>query len=261
MELIQRADNWQNYHYLFAIDRGADKEIKPLVELFPSEKTVVQAVHKWHGNSTNLMRAYAHAGRMQGELTFLIEEDIFIGRDFFNFHEAVQNEFDYFFVTACRNQMDLSQAGNNPAGLFQFGRYQSLGVSFKTRNLGPIIAHDSTHYYANRTMYLRRSFPGSSYGDTNTEQDGLICRIMERDNLLGIFPEIPRAFHAGFYGYNRPGLRIVEKNLSLQDKIKLLLEMPESEMNNRAIRMKDIARCELTAVHKVDNFYIDDPRN
>ena len=261
LELIKRAEGWENYHYLFAIDRMADKQIRPLIDAFTGEKTIIHAVHKWHGNSTNLIRAYVRAHEIGGELTFLIEEDIFIGRDFFTFHEQVHTEFNTFFVTACRNQMDLSQSGTDASGLFEFGRYQSLGISFKTANLSKIIIHDSTHYYSNRTRYLRRLFPKSSFGDSNTEQDGLICRIMEAEGLTGMFPQVARAFHAGFYGYNRPGLKIVEKNLSLQDKIKLLLEMPESEMNSRAIRMKDIARCELSQVHKVDKFHINDPRN
>jgi hypothetical protein len=35
------------------------------------------------------------------------------------------------------------------------------------------------------------------------EQDGLIRRIMEINRMRSAFPHLPRAYHAGLYGYNR----------------------------------------------------------
>lgn len=258
LNLIRWADLSGTYHYLFAIDRRADPLNEKIIAGFPGEKTVIRNTAMFNGNSANLIKAYKWAYGQSEELVFLIEEDIFIAKDFFLYHEQVHHEFSPFFVTACRNQMDLKQTGDNPAGLFSYGKYQSLGVSFRRESLLQIIEHDTREYYSNRSGYLKKLFPQSQFGTQNTEQDGLINRIMERDNLTGIYPEIPRAFHAGFYGYNRQGSRLRENHLSLEDKIEILLSMPQAEMNKRAKRLKDIARCELETVHKVDNYFIND---
>ena len=73
--------------------------------------------------------------KYEGNLIYLIEEDIFVGKDFFDFHERVQTKYDSFCVSAVRNQNDgrmlTGELGSNPADVYKFGKFQSLGISWK----------------------------------------------------------------------------------------------------------------------------------
>jgi len=108
LHYIQKADGWENYLYYFAIDRKADPLNMQVISTFKGEYLIRQAVmHRYNGNSYNLLSAYSECYLLAKDweipLVYLIEEDIFIGKDFFTFHEEKQAVTDAFFVTACRN--------------------------------------------------------------------------------------------------------------------------------------------------------------
>jgi len=81
----------------------------------------------------------------------------------------------------------------------------SYGVCFDRRVLLKQVApHVNLSYMRNPKRYLRSRFPASQVSLGFVEQDGLLRRI--QDNWINRSPILlPRAFDAGFYGYNRPG--------------------------------------------------------
>ena len=261
LHYIRQADGWDDYAYLFAVDNHRattarfDPQVLKVIERFPGEKVLkIRNPHDFHGNSYNVLEAYREAMEMDiPGLIFLIETDIFIGKDFFTFHEAAHEiDSDTFYVSACRNQNN-KQAGSLPAdpeAVYYWNRYQSLGNSFKPITLATyVLQHCTPEYYGNMHPYCKRHFPLSEFGRSLPpwwEQDGLINRIMEKDNLQGIFPFAPRAYHAGYEGYNRKG-ESLPSGMVLEDKISAILSMTEDEMNRRAMnpQFKDITKCNL----------------
>ena len=193
--------------------------------------------------------------KYEGNLIYLIEEDIFVGKDFFDFHERVQTKYDSFCVSAVRNQNDgrmlTGELGSNPADVYKFGKFQSLGLSWKPQYLSKVTQHAKIEYYCSMERYLSRTFPQSSFGTMWTEQDGLINRLMEAGHYDALFPTVPRAYHAGFVGYNRQGAELAG---SLEDRIKVLKSMTGDEMNAKANTYKDITPIDLSVDYGVTEY-------
>jgi hypothetical protein len=84
--------------------------------------------------------------------------------------------------------------------------------------------------------YCRRNFPGSVIPPGHAEQDGLINRIRESSGGVTVYTTQPRAFHAGFYGYNRTGTKL---GGSIERRSVKILSMTTEEMNAMAGLMKD----------------------
>ena len=65
--------------------------------------------------------------------------------------------------------------------------------------------HVNLDYLSHPKRYLRRHFSDSRVSLGFVEQASLLRRIQEAGDLPIAYPATPRAFHAGFYGRNRPG--------------------------------------------------------
>ena len=68
-----------------------------------------------------------------------------------------------------------------------------------------IASHVNMRLLGKPKRYLQHHFPNSAVSISFVEQDGLIRRIQEKSQRPLAYPCVPRAYHAGFYGYNRPG--------------------------------------------------------
>jgi hypothetical protein len=245
---IKKAKFADQHHYLFMLDRGHTQGVFAVANEFPLDKTVIlQQRHSTAGNTFNVLEGYkqgiATGLKLEAELIYLIEEDIFVGEDFFDFHRRTQQQFDSFCVSAVRNQNDKDDLNGGPELVYCKNIYQSLGVSWKPRVLQTVLTHAKNDYYRNRKNYLLRNFPKSRFGSGWDEQDGLINRLVELKNHKCLFPFVPRAFHAGFTGYNRPGNNLPG---TLANRVQKLLTMTDDEMNAYARSIKDIKREPLT---------------
>jgi len=109
-------------------------------------------------------------------------------------------------------------------------------VSFRREVLLKSVApHGRDAYYRDPRGYLRAHFPGSRIHAGHTEQDGLINRICERGHFKVIYAATPRAYHAGFHGYNRAGTPL---SGTVEQVSARLLTMSAAELNAHA-RMRD----------------------
>jgi hypothetical protein len=70
---------------------------------------------------------------------------------------------------------------------------------------GMIAPHVNLDYLSRPKSYLRRHFIASRVSLGYVEQASLVRRIQEICDRPIAYPATPRAFHAGFYGRNRPG--------------------------------------------------------
>jgi hypothetical protein len=214
---ILKADNHNNYGYMFALDSGFDYDNLEVIDDFNSqiESNVFVSKTKKHPEnnphakqSFHVLETYRKALHYTDELVFMIEDDIMIGKDFFTMHEAIHEaEKDICVSIASVNHRNHITGNNNQYYVSQNDSdYQSWGVCFKKKPLEEIILpYCNKEYYTSFNRYVYKTFPDSVVEHTFTEQDGLIRRIKEKHGLKAAFMCIPRCFHSGYYGYHRNG--------------------------------------------------------
>lgn len=190
--------------------------------------------HQFHGNSYNVLSGVKDCLKLDGDLIHVVEDDIMVSLGYFAYHEAAhQAAPEAFAVSACRNQ---NLQGEPPAAAYRHPSYQSLGVSFRPDIAQRAVAHEKPLYYGDMVNYCRRLFPSSQIPPGHAEQDGLFNRIREQGRGETVYPAQPRAFHAGFYGYNRSGRKLAG---SIERRSEKILSMTSEEMNAFADQMKD----------------------
>jgi hypothetical protein len=258
LEHIRNAKRAQANRYVFLVDYGFCPDVLRVIASFPFTHEVRHAPqHAYHGNSFNVLEGYKYAAhlarRYRSRLVYLIEEDIWVGKDFFVFHEVVQAQFDSFCVSAVHNQNDVSQYPPDASSVYYHPAFQSLGLSWRVDRLDVITAHAQPDYYGNMTAYLKSIAPESRHADGNSEQDGLINRLVEMSPIKCLYPYLGRAYHAGFVGYNRHGRQVTGP---LPRKVAALRSMPQDEMNARASARKDIRSIDLTMDYDVRQFVL-----
>ena len=131
-----------------------------------------------------------------------------VGRDFFRWHAAVHaRRPDLFCSIAVRNHNREVAAPDDPNCFYlSDGDYCSWGVCFDRAVLQRLLTpHIRIDYLARPKRYLRRHFPSSRVSLGFVEQASLLRRIQESSGMPIAYPATPRAYHAGFYGRNRPG--------------------------------------------------------
>jgi hypothetical protein len=173
--------------------------------------------------SANVLLGYLEAAAQARQFVFLIEEDVMVARDYFRWHREVHAAATNLFCSiASKNTNRKLTVPQDVTGYYlSAGDYCSIGVCFDKQILTKMIAPYVNMAYLRRPKkYIRRHFPTSPIGLGFVEQDGLIRRIQENATHQIAWPCVPRAFHAGFYGYNRSGG--IEGGLS--SRIKLLAD-------------------------------------
>lgn len=223
-----------------SLDRDSDPECRTVVEAFsrrlPSVYLREMHSHPYRGNSYNVVSGVLDCLRLGGDLIHIVEDDILVARGYFPFHEAMHEAAPAAFaVSACRNQ-NLLRPVTEAAYLHP--SYQSLGVSFRPEVAEMIARHDGGLYYGDMVGYCRKVFPGSIIPAGHAEQDGLINRIRESLGGRTAYAIRPRAFHAGFHGYNRNDGQPLSQGTTAERAARILA-MTSEEMNALAGNLKD----------------------
>jgi hypothetical protein len=214
LDNFTRADGSSDLHLIVSPDTGHSPDTLEVVRSFADRLPSLEiripppAPYRRTKQSANLLLGYLRAASLAHRFVFLIEEDIMIARDFFRWHRQAH---------ACSGELFCSIAARNPnrkpalpqeyeAYYLGGADYCSSGVCFDKQLLQSLIApHICMSYFRRPKKYIKRLFPHSAVGLGFVEQDGLIQRIQEQVGYPIAWPCVPRAFHAGFYGYNRPG--------------------------------------------------------
>lgn len=164
--------------------------------------------HVYEGNSFNVLESYKLALSTDARYVYLVEDDVLVKPDFFQWHEAAQDaEPDAMCSIAyrCSRNHEARTDVTDPEAYFTTARdYASIGVCWKKENLIPVLEHATPAYYNNLDGYMLRAFPGNRFADCFSEQDGLIMRVMWETKAFTVWPYVPRAYHMGWYGYHRP---------------------------------------------------------
>jgi hypothetical protein len=210
-ELVQKAHGADELFYLFCLDSGYDKKYDELISEFPYECGIIRMPEQpglaLGKQSRNVLNGLVAAAQHTDELVYYVEEDVFIGVDFFRWHKEIhKREKDIFCSIGTKSNNFRYDVDGFVSHYFLTSEcdYQALGSCFKKSVILDLIyPHFNDAYLNNPTAYCLRNFPLSSIGKIWTEQDGLIRRILELKKMKVAFPCLPFAFHSGFYGYNR----------------------------------------------------------
>lgn len=211
VEKLKKCEEAKEMLTLFHVDFKHDKYIHNIVNRYPYNKEVIiNERHGWNKLPVNILRGYKKAVERTDEYVFMIEEDVMVGTDFFNWHIKIhEKEKNIFCSIASRNNnldRDLQLDHSFAKYYLSHNTYQSLGVCFKKGVLNDfVLPHANKEYFINNEQYCLSHFPDSQFKRQWTEQAGLIRRIQEKNRMPIAYPFIPRAFHAGFYGKNRTG--------------------------------------------------------
>lgn len=211
---------------------------------------VRRRTHRYKGNSFNVLMSYREALSTGPDLVHLVEDDVFVAGDYFEFHRrAHELAPDAFSVSACRNQQFPPEVNppDQEDSIYAHVSYQSIGVSFRPEPLSQVVQHAQHPYFASPVAYCRKHWPNSAINPNNAEQDGLIHRMIEASGRPTIYPFSPRAYHAGFVGYHRNGSLPAG---TIEQRAATLLRMTTAELNAAAHTYPDHVAVDLDADRK-----------
>lgn len=226
LENIKKAKNHNNDKlYIINLDYGYNPENFEVIEQFTPLFNHIQinltpnVYLPPSKQSYAVLEGYRLAHQLSSNFVYMVEEDVMVGDHFFDWHVAIhQREPDIYCSIATRNNNTRRQPmGDYSKYYLQKGDYQSLGVCFRKERLEPILAHANYNYYTNPIEYCRKTWPESILNPAFVEQDGLHRRVM--GDLPVAFSYDGFAYHAGFFGYNRPNKRV--RGATLADKVQL----------------------------------------
>jgi hypothetical protein len=209
-----KAHGIQSMHIVFRPDSGYDADniavIREHAGRLPSYEIqpAPRCPYRRSKLSANILLGYMQAAALTRRYVYLVEEDIMVGRDFFRWHAAVHAQREGLFCSiAVRNHNRRIDTPDDPDCYYlTSGDYCSWGVCFDRDVITGLIApHVNLDYLSRPKRYLRRHFVGSRVSLGFVEQASLVRRIQEICARPIAYPATPRAFHAGFYGRNRPG--------------------------------------------------------
>lgn len=239
LKQILAAKGTEDILFLFQVDFGYNRRIDKVIDRFPLEKAVRKTApipHTASKLSNNILQGYRNAWDMCNGQIFMIEEDVMIADDFFNWHRKAQEERQFFCSIASKNNnLNRYYTFDDDAKRYYTSHctYQSLGVCFDAWIMEHEIMPLIDEFLRDRGKFCQKTFPNSQLGSLWSEQAGFIRRIQEAQDLPIAYPHLPRAFHAGFYGKNRSG-DIKGPEEGKADRIEKIIFNPQ-EMENHSM--------------------------
>jgi hypothetical protein len=200
-------------HVILKPDEGFSPEVfkvwADFQDRIPHGEVLTTSQHRFHKSSKqsrSVLEGYRYAAEKSTGMVFLVEEDIMVAKDFFRFHRALhQKDANIFCSLSPRNHnRDIAPVEDPGAYYLSTGDYCSWGVAWRREVLlNVVLPHACEEYYRAPWTYCGKTFPNDPLGNNFSEQDGLIRRIQRSTPMHTAYPHVPRAYHAGFHGYNR----------------------------------------------------------
>jgi hypothetical protein len=205
--------------------------------LWPKLKYVGRKPHTTYGNSYNLLAAVQEASTADAEKVYIVEDDVLVTKDFFEWNDQVFSNLPPWVACAGRLNRSLNFAMNGPDAMDEsikdvnackavIGAYNSWATCFSRQALDEIVS----------------IIPSYDTFRPGFEQDMLIQNHMRRNKLVSVWPFVERAFHFGWTSYHRCGRPITG---NLEEKVKFI---------QTAVRSKSIL-CEMASLQEMDTFF------
>ncbi len=173
--------------------------------------------HTTYGNNYNVLSALQRAAMFCGQLdkVYLIEDDVLITPDFFEWNDMVFDQYNVRIACAGRLNRSMNFHINGPDAMDEsikdvnavkrvLGAYNSWATCF---------SREAMRMFTSLNTDFSEFRPGF-------EQDIWIQNILSREKISTIWPYVPRAYHMGWYSYHRnTGMQF---NGTLEQKVKAL---------------------------------------
>lgn len=140
--------------------------------------------------SWNILNALKEGYNSGAEIVFLIEEDVMVYPDYFEWSFRAHNENPDSFACCGRLRKEYSS-----------DYYTNPGASFRRHNLKHVVEHITDDYFKDQRSYLDATFP--KLDEASFLDDGLIRRVIKQQNSYVVYPYTPRGAHQGFRYYNK----------------------------------------------------------
>lgn len=196
--------------------------------------------HSTYGNSKNLLDAIydAYAFEHDVHYVYIVEDDVAVMPDFFEWHEAAQEKFVPFVSCAGRLNRSLNFHMNGPEAIDETIKDPLACVGTRSSY------HSWANCYHRESMNWILNINSEADFKPGLEQDIIIQNLMKEQRHTGgsIFPFVPRAYHMGWYSYHRTAGMKFEGNL--KEKVDAL---------RRAITNRSTIRA-MAALQEIDPF-------
>lgn len=217
-------DNHEDVQKHFTIQIEMLATIREAERLFGRENVIYESrePHSYYGNSHNLMSSFIDLySAVPSDFVYLIEDDVMVLPDFFEWHEQAQKQFKPFVTCAGRINRSLNFQMNGPEAIDE------------TNASSMACVRSSKAYMSWATCFSRNSLrhmlafrPGPANWKPGFEQDICIQNLIRREGLKSVWPYVPRAYHLGWYSYHRSGMQL---NGTLEEKVKSLKRLMVSK--------------------------------
>jgi hypothetical protein len=152
----------------------------PTAEIFRAGLHVMAVSGCW-----NILHALKEGYETGAEYVFLVEEDVMVRPNFFQWHYQAQSEDDYFVTCGRRIRQRTTDYFTNP------------GSCYRRDKLALVMPHIRMEYFADNAGYVEKHFPHMD--DAGVLDDGLIRRVMRSvdGKVKCATPSV--AVHQGFH--------------------------------------------------------------
>ena len=176
----------------------------------------VQLAHATYGNSFNLVGSLQRAYESGAERIFLVEDDIIVAPDIFEWHEETLDRA--YPLVSCATAL-------NKSAHFQINGPMAMDESYKNpnaykRTIGPYSSHAAA-FSRNCLGGLIQYFNDKQFTwEPGLEQDVRIQQYLAVRGHRSIWPYVPRAYNVGVYSYHiNTGQRLQG---TLEEKVRVL---------------------------------------
>lgn len=184
---------------------------------------------------TAMKEALEHVS--SNDLVHVLEEDVLVGRGYFGYHQSAHRLVpNAYSVSACENIFlpDDAQAPDKPHAVYLSGAFQVWGSSYRPHRVESILKRLKPNYFPEMQAAMVAEFGEANTLRTGPLYDGVMANDMAATGAPGVFPFVPRAYHAGFEGVSYgnkalPGTTAEQAHQILRmsgDELKALCTLP-----------------------------------
>lgn len=194
---------------MISVDCGYDEDTLGVAKKFvherPGRATLAVRDIDYPSGSYNVFTAMREALDWVGpeDLVHVLEEDIFTGLGYFEYHRTVHRMVpDAYSVSACEN-IFLPDDARIPwidDAAYLSGAFQVWGSSYRPGRVESILKRLRPGYFSDMGVAVGEEFGEENMLRTGALYDGVMANDMAELKLHVAFPFVARAYHAGFGG-------------------------------------------------------------
>lgn len=221
----------KDYQILFAFENDVLPEYYDIIKRYVRYPSQIE-IKRWdmhYGLTRGHLEGMKIAFQKTDEYVIVVEDDVRVSRDFLRYMDYCYRHFykEHSDIGTISGQMSRdSVSGERDVRLIHKRQwYSPYGVLIPKKFFDELLLPHCTEAYYKDPRYPDEYYPEWKHKGKYIEQAGLINRIIHKNNLYCLEPEVPRCQDIGFYGKNRHCRFADYKILTLNEKIRWNLKL------------------------------------